>query len=171
MSWRGIGAFLLFVVLFMAINPAVGVVTFYAVDNPVVHKLIAIFSGKTITQTVVAVLAAGLGSLVGMVLVIIVHIAIMEERPARAIGVAFILLQVAHALMFSILLADETKLTNPLFVQGCVVCVVAWVAFQLPPFKRPPPLSTNSLWWARVAGGAGVATVVLTVFVTIAVSH
>ena len=35
MSWRGIGAFLLFVVLYMVISPAVGVIAIYAVNNPV----------------------------------------------------------------------------------------------------------------------------------------
>ena len=46
MSWRGIGAFLLFVVLYMVISPAVGVIAIYAVNNPVVHKLI-VFSAAT----------------------------------------------------------------------------------------------------------------------------
>jgi hypothetical protein len=48
MSWRGIGAFLLFVVLYMVISPAVGGIAIYAVNNPVV-------------QTIVGVIAAGLG--------------------------------------------------------------------------------------------------------------
>jgi len=64
MSWRGIGAFLLFVVLYMVISPAAGVIAIYAVDNPVVHKLIDLFSGNK--QTIVSVFAAGLGSLGGM---------------------------------------------------------------------------------------------------------
>ena len=88
MSWRGIGAFLLFVALYMVISPAAGVIAIYAVDNPVVHKVIDLFSGNK--QTIVSVIAAGLGSLVGMSLAIIAPTAIMEERPARGIGVAFI---------------------------------------------------------------------------------
>ena len=167
MSWRGIGAFLLFVVLYMVISPAVGVIAIYAVDNPVVHKLIDLFGGNN--QTIVGVIAASLGSLGGMSLAIIAHTAIMEERPARGIGVAFILLQVASALKFLILLADEVELTNPIFVEDCVAGVVAWVAFRLPPFKRRPPLSTNTLWWARVVGSAGIAIVAITVLVIIAV--
>ena len=151
MSWRGIGAFLLFVVLYLVIKPAVGVIAIYAVDNPAVHKLIDLFGGNN--QTIVGVIAAGLGSLVGMLLAIIAHTAIMEERPARGIGVAFILWQAAYALMF--LLAGQSELTNPIFIEACVVCVVAWVAFRLPPFKRRPPLATNTLWWARVVGTAG----------------
>jgi hypothetical protein len=67
------------------------------------------------------------------------------------------------------LLAGEDELTNPIFVEGCVACVVAWVAFRLPPFKRRPPLATNTLWWARVVGSAGIAIVAITVFVLIAV--
>ncbi|MFZ1185555.1 MAG: hypothetical protein WAO14_19600, partial [Pseudolabrys sp.] len=110
MSWRGIGAFLLFVVLYMVISPAVGVIAIYAVNNPVVHKLIDLFGGNN--QTIVGVIAAGLGSLVGMSLAIIAHTAIMEERPARGIGVAFILLQAASAVKFLILVADEVELTN-----------------------------------------------------------
>jgi len=165
MSWRGIGAFLLFVVLYMVIKPAVGVIAIYAVDNPVVHKLIDLFGGNN--QTIVGVIAAGLGSLVGMSLAIIAHTAIMEERPARGIGVAFILWQAAYALMF--LLAGEDELTNPIFVEGCVACVVAWVAFRLPPFKRRPPLAANTLWWARLVGSAGIAIVAITVLVLIAV--
>ncbi len=165
MRWRDIGAFLLFVVLYMVISPAVGVIAIYPVDNPVVHKLLDLFSGHK--QTIVTVIAAGLGSLGGMSLAIIAHTAIMEERPARGIGVAFILLQVAYALMF--LLAGEVELTNPIFVEACVACVVVWVAFRLPPFKRRPPLPTNTLWWARVVGSAGVAIVAITVFVIIVV--
>jgi hypothetical protein len=168
MSWRGIGAFLLFVVLYMVISPAVGVIAIYAVDNPVVHKLIAVFGGNN--KTIVGVIAAGLGSLFGMSLAIIAQTAIMEERPARGIGVAFILLQVANTLRL-FLLADEVGLTNPIFVEDCVACVVAWVAFRLPPFKRRPPLSTNTLWWARVVGSAGIAIVAITVFVIIAVDR
>ncbi|MGB6862137.1 MAG: hypothetical protein WBE32_14500 [Pseudolabrys sp.] len=167
MSWRGIGAFLLFVVLYMVISPAVGVIAIYAVNNSVVHKLIDLFGGNN--QTIVGVIAAGLGSLVGMSLAIIAHTAIMEERPARGIGVAFILLQAASAVKFLILVADEVELTNPIFVEDCVACVAAWVAFRLPPFKRRPPLPTNSLWWARVVGSAGIAIVAITVFVIIAV--
>lgn len=155
----------------MIISPAVGVLAFYAVDNFVVHKLIDLSGGNNFAATIVALIAAGLGTLVGMLLAIIAHIAIMEERPARAIGVTFILLQVAYALMFSISLADEVKLADPLFVQGCVACVVAWVAFRLPPFKAAPPLSTNVVWRAKIAGGAGVAIVAVAVFVIIAVSH
>jgi hypothetical protein len=173
MSWRGIGAFLLFVVLYMTISPAVGVVAFYAVDNPVVHKLIDLFGANANTAAIVGVIAAGVGILVGMILAIIAHIAIMEERPARGIGVAFILLQIAYALTFLILLTDGAKLTemftNPLFVQGCVACVVAWAAFRLPPFKRRPPLTANTVWWAKVVGSAGVAFLVITLFVIIAV--
>jgi hypothetical protein len=165
MSWRGIGAFLLFVVLYMVISPAAGVIAIYAVDNPVVHKLIDLFSGNK--QTIVSVIAAGLGSLGGMSLAIIAHTAIMEERPARGIGVAFILWQAVYALMF--LLAGEVELTNPIFVEAWVACAVAWVAFRLPPFKRRPPLATNTLWWARVAGSAGIAIVAITVFVLIVV--
>jgi hypothetical protein len=164
MSWRGMGAFLLFVVLYMVISPAVGVIAIYAVANPVVYKLIDLFSGNK--QTIVSVIAAGLGSLGGMSLAIIAHTAIMEERPARGIGVAFILLQVAYALRF---LLDEVELTNPILVEACVACVVAWGAFRLPPFKRRPPLPTNTLWWARVVGSAGIAIVAITVFVIIAV--
>jgi hypothetical protein len=169
MSWRGIGAFLLFVVLYMLISPAVVVLVIYAVDNPVVHKVIDLFSGNN--KTVVGVIAEGLGTFVAMLLAIIVHIAIMEERPARGIGVAFILLQVAHALSFLMSLGNEMKLTDPIFVDGGVACVVAWVAFRLPPFKRRPPLSTNTLWWAKVAGTVGVAIVVITTFVIIAVDR
>jgi len=80
MSWRGIGAFLLFVILYMVIRPAVGVIAIYAVDNPVVHKLIDLSDDK---QTIVSVVAAGLGSLGGMSLAVIAHTAIMEERPAQ----------------------------------------------------------------------------------------
>src|SRR5262249_2622851 len=167
MSWRGIGAFLLFAVLYMVITPAVGVIAIYAVDNPVVHQLIDPFGGNN--QTVVGAIAAGLGSLVGMCLAIIAHTAIMEEHPARGVGVAFILLQAAYALNFLIVLRDEVELTNPIFVEKSVACVVAWVGFRLPPFKRRAPLSTNSLWWARVLGSAGIATVTITVFVLIAV--
>jgi len=167
MSWRGVGAFLLFVVLYMVISPAVGVIAIYAVDNPAIHKLIDLFGGNN--QTIVGVIAAGLGSLVGMLLAIIAHTAIMEERPARGIGVAFILLQAAYALSFLILLSDERELTNPIFVEACVACLVAWVAFRLPPFWRRPPLATNTLWWARVVGSAGIAIVAITVFVLIAV--
>jgi len=167
MSWRGLGSFLLFVVLYMVISPAVGVIAIYAVDNPVVHKLIDFFGGNN--QTIVSVIAAGLGSLGGISLAIIAHTAIMEERPARGIGVAFILSQVAYALNFLILLRNEGELTNPIFVDACIACVVAWVAFRLPPFKRRPPLATNSLWWARVVGSAGIAIVAITVFVLIAV--
>ena len=152
----------------MVISPAVRVIAFYAVDNPVVHKLIDLFSGNN--ETIVGVIANGFGTLVGMLLAIIAHTAIMEESPARGIGVAFMLLQVAYAL-FSMLLADEVILTSPIFVEGCVACVVAWVAFQLPPFKRRPPLSTNTLWWAKVAGAVGVAIVVITTFVIIAVDR
>jgi len=167
MSWRGIGAFLLFVVLYMVISPAVGVIAIYAVDNPVVHKVVDLFRGNN--QTIVGVIAAGLGSLGGMSLALVAHTAIMEERPARGIGVAFILLQVAYALNFLILLSDKAELTSPIFVEACVACVVAWVAFRLPPFKRRPPLATNTLWWARVVGSAGIAIVAITVFVIIAV--
>ena len=163
MSWRGIGAFLLFVILYMVIRPAVGVIAIYAVDNPVVHKLIDLSGDK---QTIVSVVAAGLGSLGGMSLAVIAHTAIMEERPARGIGVAFILLQVAYALKF---LLDGVELTNPILVEACVACVVAWVAFRLPPFKRRPHVPTNALWWARVVGSAGIAIVAITVFVIIAV--
>ena len=132
-----------------------------------VHKLIDLFGGNN--QTIVGVIAAGLGSLVGMSLAIIAHTAIMEERPARGIGVAFILLQAASAVKFLMLVADEVELTNRIFVEDCVACVAAWVAFRLPPFKRRPPLPTNSLWWARVVGSAGIAIVAITVFVIIAV--
>jgi hypothetical protein len=165
MSWRGIGAYLLFVVLYMVISPAVVVVAFYAVDNPVVHKLIDLFGGNN--ETIVSVIAAGLGSLVGISLAIIAHTAIMGERPARGIGVAFILLQVAYAFMF--LMLGEVELTNPIFVEGCVASVAAWVAFRLPPFRRRPALSTKTLWWARLVGSAGIAIVAITVFVIIVV--
>ena len=169
MSWRGVGAFLLFVVLYMVIKPAVGMIAIYAVDNPVVHKLIDLFGGNN--QTIVGVIAAGVGSLIGMSLAIVAHTAIMEERPARGIGVAFILLQAAYALNFLILLPDEREFTNPIFVEACVACLVAWAAFRLPPFKRRPPLATNTLWWARVVGSAGIAIVAITVFVLIVVDR
>ena len=169
MSWRGIGVFLLFVILYMVITPAAGVIAFYAVDNPAVHKLIDLFGGNH--ETIVGVIAAGLGSLVGMLLAIIAHTAIMEEHPARGIGVAFILLEVAYALNFLIFLWDEVELTNPIFVERFVACAVAWVAFRLPPFKRRPPLPTNTLWWARVVGSAGIAIVAITVFVIIVVDR
>ena len=81
---------------------------------------------------------------------------------------AFILLQAAYALMF---LLAELDFTNPLVVEALVACVVAWVAFRLPPFKRRPPLETNTLWWARVVGSAGIAIVAITVFVIIAVDR
>jgi ABC-type glycerol-3-phosphate transport system permease component len=79
MSWRGIGAFLLFVVLYMVISPAVGVIAIYAVNNPVVHKLIDLFGGNN--QTIVGVIAAGLGSLVGMSLAIIAHTQLWKSVP------------------------------------------------------------------------------------------
>jgi hypothetical protein len=169
MGWRGIGAFLLFVALYMVTSPAAGVIAIYAVDNPVVHKVIDLFSGNK--QTIVSVIAAGLGSLVSMSLAIIAHTAIMEERPARGIGVAFILWQVAYAFNFLTLLSDEVELTNPIFVEACVTCVAAWVLFRLPPFKRQPALEPDMLWWARVVGSAGIAIVAITVFVIIAVDR
>ena len=95
----------------------------------------------------------------------------MEERPARGIGVAFILWQVAYAFNFLTLLSDEVELTNPIFVEACVTCVAAWVLFRLPPFKRQPALEPDMLWWARVVGSAGIAIVAITVFVIIAVDR
>lgn len=166
MSWRGIGAFLLFVILYMVISPAVGMIAIYVVDNFVVHKLIDFFPGNR--QTAVRVISSGLGSLGGMSLAIIAHTAIMEERPARRVGVAFILLQAVYALMF---LLAEPDFTNPLVVEALVACIVAWVAFRLPPLKQGPPLSSNTVWWARVVGSAGVVIVVITVFVIIAVDR
>ena len=96
-----------------------------------------------------SVIAAGLSSLVGMSLAIIAHTAIMEERPARGIGVAFILWQ---ADVFMLLLAGDVELNNPIFIEACVVCAVAWVVFRLPPFKREPPHYVVTSKSCRIAG-------------------
>jgi len=144
MSWRGIGAFLLFVVVYMVVTPAADVAGYYAVDNPAGRKVIDLFGGHNNAQAIVGVVATVFGSIVGIAVAMIANTLIMEERPGRAIGVAFILLQVAQSLMFLIALSGELKradiLTDPLLFRGWVACVVAWVAFRLPPFKRPAPL-------------------------------
>jgi len=175
MIWRGIGAFLLFVILYIVISPAVGVIAFYAVDSPVVHKLIDLFGANNVVAHIVGVTATAFGSLVGTLLVIIAHVALMEERPARATGAVFILLQVANVLMILMLSADKVKFTglftDPLFVKGGVACVVVWVAFRLPPFKPQPSLSAGTLRWAKIIGWGGTAFVAVTTLVIIAVSH
>ncbi len=146
MSWRGIGAFLLFVVVYMVVTPAADMAGYYAVDNPAGRKLIDLFGGHNNAQAIIGAIATVFGSIVGMTAAMIANTLIMEERPGRAIGVAFILLQVAQALMFLIALSGEMKLagvlTDPLLFRGWVACVVAWVAFRLPPFKRPAPLTS-----------------------------
>jgi len=95
----------------------------------------------------VGVIAAGLGSLVGMSLAIIAHTAIMEERPARGIGVAFILLQAASAVKFLMLVADEVELTNRIFVRLCGLrCGVGSISIAA-------PLSDDRLSQLIVCGG------------------
>jgi len=49
--------------------------------------------------------------------------------------------------------------------------VVVWVAFRLPPFEPQPPLTADTLWWAKIIGWGGIAFVAVTMFVIIAVSH
>jgi hypothetical protein len=146
MSWRGIGAFLLFVVVYMVVTPAADVAGYYAVDNPAGRKLIDLFGGHNNAQAIIGAIATVFGSIVGMTAAMIANTLIMEERPGRAIGVAFILLQVAQALISLIALSGELRaadlLTDPLLFRGWVTCVVAWVAFRLPPFKRPAPLTS-----------------------------
>ncbi len=146
MSWRGVGAFLLFVVVYMVVTPAADVAGYYAVDNPAGRKMIDLFGGHNHVQAIIGAIATIFGSIVGVTSARIANTLIMEERPGRAIGVAFIVLQVAQALMFLIVLSGELKgadvLTDPLLFRGWVACVVAWVAFRLPPFKRPAPLTT-----------------------------
>jgi len=167
MSWRNLGAFLLLVVLSMVISPAVGVLAIYAVD-PLIRGLLG--GGND----AVGVAAAALGSLVGTSLAVAADVALMDDRPARGVGVAFILLQAAYSAMILGLggnLKFAGLLTDPLFVQGLASCLVVWIACRLPPLRQSPPLTAQALRRTKIIAGAGIAVVAVTVFAIIAVSH
>jgi len=167
MSWRSLGSFLLLVVLCMVISPAVGVIAIYVVDTPIRGLL----GGSS---DVVGAVAAALGSLVGTSLAVAANAALMDERPARGVGVAFIVLQAVYTVMTS-MVAGNLKfaglLTDTLFVQSLAACVVVWIACRLPPLRQPPPLTALALRRAKITAGAGVAVVAIIVFAIIAVSH
>ncbi|HXX26299.1 MAG TPA: hypothetical protein VEJ40_06545 [Pseudolabrys sp.] len=167
MSWRNLGSFLLLVVLCMVISPAVGVIAIYAVDAPIRGLL----GGSS---DAVGLAAAALGSLVGTSLAVTANVALMDERPARGVGAAFVVLQAAYTVMTSTVVGNlkfAGLLTDPLFVQSLAACVAVWIACRLPPLRQPRPLTPQALRRTKITAGAGVAVVVVIVFAIIAVSH
>lgn len=132
---RGVGAFVLFLVLYTVIGAVIAGVTIYFLHNPLVQWLIDYFSGnKNIYESLLDLTAAGFAGLFGVPLAMAAQTAIMKKRPARGVGVAFILwLAANYALHF----IEFPELTDWAVYHGLVQSVVAvattWAGFRLPP--------------------------------------
>ncbi len=139
MNWRGavrgIGAFLLFLLLYTIIGAIIGVVALYFLDSFVVRKLLDLLSGnKNVYESLLDLIAAAFGGLFGVSLAIAAQTAILKKRPSTGVGVAFILWLIANYALHFIQFPEMTDWTvYHGLVQSTVACVVAWVEFRLPP--------------------------------------
>ncbi|SRR5216683_935617 len=132
---RGVGAFVLFLVLYTIIGAVIGAVALYFLDNPIIQRLIDYFSGnKNIYDSLLDLVAAAFAGFFGVPLAIAAQTAIMKKRPTRGVGVAFILWLAANYALHFIQFPELTDWTvYHGLVQSAVATVVAWVEFRLPP--------------------------------------
>jgi hypothetical protein len=89
---RGVGAFVLFFVLYLIIAGVITVVALYFLDNRVIHWLIDYSSGnENIYDNLLELVARVFGALFGVQPAIAAQTAILKKRPTRGVGVAWIL--------------------------------------------------------------------------------
>jgi hypothetical protein len=128
---RGIGEFILFLILFMAIASVIaGVLTALFVGSSI--SLYVSDSGELSTFAHLFVKASA--GYFGVMWGVSAFSAIMKRRPARWIGVAFLIFFLANYGLYSIFFpehVDDVVLYG--IVSSAVAIVTAWFVFQLPP--------------------------------------
>ena len=132
---RGVGAFVLFFVLYLIIAGVITGVALYFLDNRVVHWLIDYFSGnENIYDNLLELVARVFGALFGVQPAIAAQTAILKKRPTRGVGVAWILFVATQYALHFIYFPEMTDWTiYSGLIQCAVSTVVVWVEFRLPP--------------------------------------
>jgi hypothetical protein len=137
----GIGAFLLFLILYSIIGAAVGVLGTTLIDNVIVRKVLDYVTGSVTTYEIfLDFLNAFLAGFFGVLLAMLALNKIMKNCPIKAVGAAFIVWLLSNYALHFIFFPDRTDDTvRHGLVQSIVACVMAWIVFELPPLTSKKP--------------------------------
>jgi hypothetical protein len=135
---KGVGSFVLFLLLYMVIGAIVSVIALYLIDNWIIHKLISFISNSDdlyehILQFSIAIVVGSSG----VPLSIAAYTAIIKTRPTQRIGVAFILWLTANYVLHFTIAPEQTDWTVYYgLTQSIFACLAAWLEFRLPPVEH-----------------------------------
>jgi membrane protein YqaA with SNARE-associated domain len=133
MGWRlarGIGEFVLFLVLYTVVGSVVGTLITYMIAS----RFFSAPSEGSILVVIFYLCAAALGGFFGVTLGSSAFNMIMKRHPARWVGGALILWLVAqYALHFIFFPENTDDAVYYGLIQSTVGCVTAWFVFRLPP--------------------------------------
>jgi hypothetical protein len=127
---RGIGAFILFFVVYTIVGSIVGVLLVYIPASTFLN----VPPEGSMLDRVLGMGAAVVSGFVGVILGSIALNSIMKVYPGRGIGIAFVLWLVANYAVHFIFFPERTDYgTYYGLVQSLVACGTTWLVFRLPP--------------------------------------
>ena len=134
---RGIGAFLLFFVVYAVIGSFVGALV---VIVPV-SRFFSVPSDGSLPDIVLKLCSAVASGFLGVKLGSAALSAVMKDYPGRGVGAAFVMWLVANYTLHFIYYPENTDDEVYIgLIQSLVACVTAWFVFRLPPLA--PQLDT-----------------------------